>query len=128
MVTRPVQGSQINIKSVFDTSFQNSYGWYVNYEFSKQFFSSRDEGLTLGESVGLQVGKRLAQGLDRRPLGPELAGQVRDQHAEHHGEGDDGAEGLRQEFHRGPFRVRGARPAAARSATDATPNRRRGFR
>ncbi len=56
----PATGQPIDLKAIFQEAFKNSYGWYVNYYFAKEFQESLEEGSLFGEQVGTQVGKRVA--------------------------------------------------------------------
>ena len=51
----------VDLKEIFRKSFVNAYGYYVNYSFSQNFYTSLDEGQRTGEAIGKQVGLRYAK-------------------------------------------------------------------
>jgi len=63
----PATGQPYNLQAIFAKSFMNSYGWYINYNYSSTFYLNLDQGQVMGEIVGEQLGKRIASyvGLER---------------------------------------------------------------
>lgn len=55
-------GQRIDLQNVFTKAFKESYRYYVNYYFAKNFKRSVDMGQLHGKAVGLQIGKRTSFG------------------------------------------------------------------
>lgn len=49
-----------DFQAIFQDAFLQSYAYYVNYAFSKEFHVNLNEGQRQGEEVGIQIGKRIA--------------------------------------------------------------------